>query len=190
MKLAEFRKLIREEVRAVVYKQQLNEGNLGDFLSRIKLAATKAANNNFDKAVEYIDIEKLKARPIQPDMINKAQKDIEAQSQQLSEGFMDNVRKFATTGAKIGIGGSLFSGITAIGASLEYLDRSFHQWYYQTIQGMAKSDVMKIMIDLYGAKAAEASIWLKLGMYAFFAFFVIALLSIAVMRMTKKNKTL
>jgi hypothetical protein len=187
MKTSEFRKLIREEVQVVVYEQQLNEGKLGDFLNRIKSAATEAATKNYDNAAQFINIDKLKVQPIQPNSISKAQKDLETQSQQISEGFVDKVRKFAMVGAKLGVGGGLFSGITAIGSAGSYIDQSFNQWYYKTIQGMAESDVMKVMTDLYGARAAEASIWFKLGMYAFFAFFVITILSIAVLRMTKKS---
>ena len=54
---------------------------------------------------------------------------------------------------------------------------------------MAESDVMKIMIDLYGAKAAEQSIWLKLGSYAFFVFFTLATLSFIVAYATRKQPT-
>jgi hypothetical protein len=188
MKVSEFRKLIREETQVAVYKQQLNEGKLGDLLSRIKSAAMQAVTKNYDSAKQFVDIDKLKERPIQSNSINKVQKDLEVQSQQISEGFLDNVKKFAMRGAKVGVIGSAFSGITALGSAGEYLNQSFNRWYYETIQGMAESDVMKIMTDLYGAKAAEASIWFKLGTYAFFAFFVIALLSIITLKITKKNK--
>jgi hypothetical protein len=71
---------------------------------------------------------------------------------------------------------------------IQYLNSSFTKWYYTEIQKLAEPEVMKVMQDLGSAGQAEGSIWGKLGMYAFFIFFTIAVISLVAARMTQKPK--
>lgn len=188
MNKTEFRKLIREEIQHVVYEQQLTEGKLTDFFSKIKDAATKVAKDNYQDAMQHVDTNKLESKPLPTGILNKAQKELETKSQSIEEGFIDSIKKISAKGTLAGMYGSIGSGLLAASAGLSYLDATFNKWYYQYIQGMAESEVMKVMTDLYGAKAAEGSIWFKLGMYAFFVFFTIAVLSYITLRITSKIK--
>ena len=185
MKQSELRQLIKEEIQTAIFKQQLNENKLGEFLSSIKTAAIKAAKDNCQDAMNHVDTDKLKAEPLPSGLLDKAQRELQKEPQDINEG---RFRDFMEKGFKTGVYGSAISAITALSAGTDYLGMSFNKWYYNTIQGMAESDVMKVMTDLYGAKAAESSIWFKLGMYAFFIFFTIAILSIITLKLTKKNK--
>lgn len=181
------KQIIREEVQMAVFEQQLNESKLTDFFSKIKAAAVKAARSKYKDAVDHVDMEKLEAKPLPSGILDKAQKELEAKSSTIREGFLDSIKKFSVGGLVVGGFGSLFSGIASLAGGLQYINRSFDKWYYETIQGMAESDVMKIMIDMYGAQAAEGSIWFKLGMYAFFVFFTIAVLSLITIYIIKKT---
>ena len=187
MKLSQLKSLIKEEIQVAVFEQQLNESKLTDFFSKIKAAAVKTARANYKDAVNHVNIEKLEANPMPDGLLDKAQQELEAKSSTIQEGFIDTVKKFSVGGLVVGGFGSLFSGIASLAGGLQYIDRSFDKWYYETIQGMAESDVMKIMIDMYGAQAAEGSIWFKLGMYAFFVFFTIATLSLITIYIIKKT---
>ncbi len=71
---------------------------------------------------------------------------------------------------------------------IQYLDSSFTKWYYTEIQKLAEPEVMKVMQDIGKAGQAEGSIYGKLGMYAFFIFFTIAVISLVAARMTKGKK--
>ncbi len=162
----------------------IEEGKLGNFLNQIKTAAMKTAKNYFNDASGFVDIDKLEAEPIPTDILNKAEKELANKSQELSEGFKDNIAKFASGN----ILGAVVSGLTTLSTGLDYLDQRFTQWYYSTIQGMAEKDVMKVMVDTYGAKAAESSIWFKVGMYAFFVFFVLTILSLITLKIMNRKK--
>ena len=189
MKASELRKLIREEVQLTVFEQQLSEGKLSDFFGQIKAAATKAAKDSYQDAEKLIDMNKLASKPLPTNLISKAQSELETKSQALQEGFMDTIRNFSFKTFNAGLIGSAISALTALSAGMSYLDASFTKWYYEYIQEMAESDVMRVMTDLYGAKAAEGSIWFKLGTYAFLVFFVVTLLSLATLKLTRqKNK--
>jgi hypothetical protein len=189
MKATQFRTLIREEVQLAVFEQQLSEGKLSDFFGQIKAAATKAAKDSYQDAEKLIDMNKLASKPLPTNSISKAQSELETKSQALQEGFIDTIRNFSRKALHTGLMGSAVSAITALSAGMTYLDASFTKWYYEYIQGMAESEVMRVMTDLYGAKAAEGSIWFKLGAYAFLVFFVVTLLSIATLKLTRqKNK--
>ena len=185
MKTSELRQIIKEEIQTAIFKQRLNEGKLGDFFSGIKSAAINAAKANYQDAMNHVDVDKLEAKPLPSGLLDKAQSEIEMESQDLNEG---RLRDFIEKGMKTGVYGSAISALTALSAGTDYLEMSFNKWYYSAIQGMAEADVMKVMTDLYGAKAAESSIWFKLGMYAFFIFFTIAILSIIASKLTRKNK--
>ena len=71
---------------------------------------------------------------------------------------------------------------------IQYLDSSFTNWYYTEIQKLAEPQVMQVMQDLGKAGQAEGSLYGKLGMYAFFIFFTIAVISLVAARMTQKPK--
>jgi len=187
MKLSEFKSLIKEEVDLALFEHQLTEGKISDFLSKIKLAAMKAAKDNYSDAIAHIDVDKLKAEPMSISKLDKVQRELESQSQQISEGFVDKLKSFARKGFAIGAIGSVISGATVAVSAMNYLDYSFTKWYYTTIQGMAKPEVMKAMNDIYGAKVEESSIWFTFGMYVFSVFFVIALLSYASIRINKQK---
>ena len=187
MNKSDLKRIIKEEIQLVVFEQQLQESKLTDFLSKIKAVAVKAAKTNYEDAASHVNMEKLTAKPLPQGALEKAQMELEKDSQTLSEGFVDQIKQFAKGGLVGGGLGSVISGIVSIAGGLQYIDRSFNQWYYKTIQGMAESDVMKIMVDLYGAQATEGSIWFKLGMYAFFVFFTIATLSFITLYIIKKT---
>ena len=193
MKVSELRQIIKEETQVVLFEQQLQEGKLGDFLNKIKAAALKAAQDNYQDAIKHIDTDKATSKPLPAGLLAKAQGEIEMKSQNINEGFVDTIRKYATKGRNIGLVGSVTSAITALSAAAQYLESSFSTWYYSTIQGLADTEVTRIISDLYGADAMrssadmiEGSIWFKLGMYAFVAFFVIAVVSIAAGKLIKK----
>jgi len=187
MKKSELNQLIKEEIQLAVFEQQLTESKLTDFLSKIKAAAVKAAKANYEEASNHVNIDNLTTKPLPQGAMEKAQMELETDSQSLNEGFVDRLKQFAKGGLLGGGIGSFVSGILSVAGGLQYIDRSFNQWYYKTIQGMAESDVMKIMVDMYGAQAAEGSIWFKLGMYAFFVFFTIATLSFITLYIIKKT---
>jgi len=187
MKKLELKELIKEEIQLAVFEQQLTESKLTDFLSKIKAAAVKAAKANYEEASNHVNIDNLTTKPLPQGAMEKAQMELETDSQSLNESFVDRLKQFAKGGLLGGGIGSFVSGILSVAGGLQYIDRSFNQWYYKTIQGMAESDVMKIMVDMYGAQAAEGSIWFKLGMYAFFVFFTIATLSFITLYIIKKT---
>jgi len=187
MKKSELRQIIKEEIQSIVLKNHLNEGKFINFLDKIKTAAIKAAKMNYQEAINVVDVDALSSKPLPPGLLDKAKAELDMKSQTLNEGFMDTVRKFATGGLKVGGFGSLVTGLSTLSAASDYVDMSFNKWYYETIQGMAKADVMKVMVDLYGAKATESSMYMNLGMYAFFVFFVIAVLSFITIKITNNK---
>ena len=98
MKLTEFRKLIREEVQVAVFEQQLTEGTLGDFLSKVKAAAVATARTNYQDAMDHVNVDKLVAKPLPTGILNKAQRELEIKSQSIDEGFIDTIRNFSLAG--------------------------------------------------------------------------------------------
>ncbi len=163
---------------------------MGDFFGQIRELATKAAEKHYKDAAEHIDVAKLEKYPLKGSEINSAQKELEKQSFNIDEGFLDSLKNLTMKSFKTGLYGSIITGSVALSAGLNYIDATFNKWYYQYIQGMAESDVMKVMTDLYGAKAAEGGIWFKIGLYAFFVFFTLAVLSYITARIihaTTKN---
>ena len=187
MKKSELRQLIREELQLAVFEQQMSESKLSNFFSQIKIAATKAANANYQDAEKFIDMDKLASKPLPTDLLNKAQNELETKSQALNEGFVDTIRNLSRKTFAASAIGTIAGATLALSSGMSYLDATFNKWYYQYIQGMAESEVMRVMTDTYGAKAAEGSIWFKLGMYAFLVFFVVALVSKAMFKLTNKK---
>jgi hypothetical protein len=104
------------------------------------------------------------------------------------EGFSAAINKIAV---KLGTGATRMGIITALVSMsgwIQYLNSTFTRWYYTEIQKLAEPEVMKVMQDLAKAGQAEGSIWAKFGMYAFFIFFTIAVISLVAARMTQKPK--
>ena len=185
-----FESFVNEDLELAFYTQGLNEGKMGDFFGQIRELATKAAEKHYEGAAEHIDVAKLEKYPLKGSEINSAQKELEKQSFNIDEGFLDSLKNLTMKSFKTGLYGSIITGSVALTAGLNYIDATFNKWYYQYIQGMAESDVMKVMTDLYGAKAAEGGIWFKIGLYAFFVFFTLAVLSYITARIihaTTKN---
>lgn len=185
-----FEQFTNEDLELAFYTQGINEGKMGDFFGQIRELATKAAEKHYEDAAEHIDVAKLEKYPLKGSEINSAQKELEKQSFNIDEGFLDSLKNLTIKSFKTGLYGSVITGSVALSAGLNYIDATFNKWYYQYIQGMAESDVMKVMTDLYGAKAAEGGIWFKIGLYAFFVFFTLAVLSYITARIihaTTKN---
>jgi predicted RND superfamily exporter protein len=110
------------------------------------------------------------------------------QQNDLDEDLKSAINKIAV---KLGTGATMMGIITALVSMsgwIQYLDSSFTKWYYSEIEKLAEPTVMQIMQDLGKAGQAEGSIWGKLGMYAFFIFFTIAVISLVAARMTKSKK--
>jgi hypothetical protein len=82
----------------------------------------------------------------------------------------------------------IITAFISISGWIQYLDSSFTKWYYSEIQHLAEPEVMKVMQDMGKAGQAEGSVWAKLGMYAFFIFFTIAVISMIAARLTNKTK--
>jgi hypothetical protein len=172
-----FESFVNEDLELAFYTQGINEGKMGDFFGQIRELATKAAEKHYEGAAEHIDVAKLEKYPLKGSEINSAQKELEKQAFNIDEGFLDSLKNLTMKSFKTGLYGSIITGSVALSAGLNYLEATFNKWYYQYIQGMAESEVMKVMTDLYGAKAAEGSIWFKIGLYAFFVFFTLAVLA-------------
>jgi hypothetical protein len=110
------------------------------------------------------------------------------QQNDLDEDLKSTINSLAV---KLGTGATMMGIITALVSMsgwIQYLDSSFTKWYYTEIQKLAEPEVMKVMQDLGSAGQAEGSIYGKLGMYAFFIFFTIAVISLVAARMTQKPK--
>jgi hypothetical protein len=119
--------------------------------------------------------------------MNKATSALLQQSE-MNEDLKSTINKIAV---KLGTGATMMGIITALVSMsgwIQYLDSSFTKWYYSEIQKLAEPEVMKVMQDIGKAGQAEGSIYGKLGMYAFFIFFTIAVISLVAARMTKRSK--
>ena len=121
------------------------------------------------------------------DAMNKATSALLQQSE-INEDLKSVINKIAV---KLGTGSTMLGIITALVSMsgwIQYLDSSFTNWYYTEIQKLAEPQVMQVMQDLGKAGQAEGSLYGKLGMYAFFIFFTIAVISLVAARMTQKPK--
>jgi hypothetical protein len=166
----------------------LNEG-LGDSIKKIRNLAIKMASIKYDRAKSHLNIDNIASSDDfnGKDAMNKATAAL-LQQNDLDEDLKATINKIAV---KLGTGATMLSIITALvsmGGWIQYLDSSFTKWYYTEIQKLAEPEVMKAMQDLGRAGQAEGSIYGKLGMYAFFIFFTIAVISLVAARMTQKRK--
>jgi hypothetical protein len=166
----------------------LNEG-LGDSIKKIRNLAIKMASTKFDRAKSHLNIDKIASADEfdGTDAMNKATSAL-LQQTDLDEDLKSAINKIAV---KLGTGATMMGIITALVSMsgwIQYLDSSFTKWYYTEIQKLAEPEVMKVMQDLGRAGQAEGSIYGKLGMYAFFIFFTIAVISLVAARMTKATK--
>jgi hypothetical protein len=166
----------------------LNEG-LGDSIKKIRNLAIKMASIKYDRAKSHLNIDNIASSDDfnGKDAMNKATAAL-LQQNDLDEDLKATINKIAV---KLGTGATMLSIITALvsmGGWIQYLDSSFTKWYYTEIQKLAEPEVMKVMQDLGRAGQAEGSIYGKLGMYAFFIFFTIAVISLVAARMTQKPK--
>ena len=106
----------------------------------------------------------------------------------MNEDLKSTINKFAVNvGSKSALG-AIISAVLTAGSWAQYAEASFSQWYYTEIQRLAEPEVMKVMQDIYGAQAAEGSLWAKLGMYAFFIFFTIAVVMFVSAKITQNRK--
>jgi hypothetical protein len=171
-----------------VNETTLNEG-LGDSIKKIKNLAIKMATTKYDRAKSHLNVDKIASAEEfnGTDAMNKATAAL-LQQNDLDEDLKSAINKIAV---KLGTGSTMLSIITALVSMsgwIQYLDSSFTKWYYTEIQKLAEPEVMKVMQDLGRAGQAEGSIYGKLGMYAFFIFFTIAVISLVAARMTQKPK--
>jgi hypothetical protein len=171
-----------------VAETALNEG-FGDSIKKIRALAIKMASTKYDRAKSHLNIDKIASADDfnGKDAMNKATTAL-LQQNDLDEDLKSAINKIAV---KLGTGATMMGIITAfisISGWIQYLDSSFTKWYYTEIQHLAEPEVMKVMQDIGKAGQAEGSIWAKLGMYAFFIFFTIAVISIVAARLTNKTK--
>ena len=170
-----------------VNETTLNEG-LVSSIAKIKNLAIKMASSKFDRAKSHLNIDKIAMGKFNPkDAMDKASSALASQTD-LDEDLKSAINKIAV---KLGTGatmGGIITALISMSGWIQYLDSSFTQWYYSEIQKLAEPEVMKVMQDMGKAGQAEGSIWGKLGMYAFFIFFTIAVISLVAARMTQKPK--
>ena len=171
-----------------VNETTLNEG-FGDSIKKIKSLAIKMASTKYDRAKSHLNIDKIASADKfdGSDAMNKATSAL-LQQNDLDEDLKSAINKIAV---KVGGSSTMMAIITAfisVSGWIQYLDSSFTKWYYSEIQKLAEPEVMKIMQDMGKAGQAEGSVWAKLGMYAFFIFFTIAVISIVAARLTKTTK--
>ena len=167
---------------------QMNEG-FGDAISKIRNLAVKMASTKFDRAKSHMNLDKIASsgKFNGSDAMNKATSAL-LQQTEMNEDLKSAINKIAV---KLGTGATMMGIITALVSMsgwIQYLDSSFTKWYYTEIQKLAEPEVMKVMQDLGRAGQSEGSIYGKLGMYAFFIFFTIAVISLVAARMTKGKK--
>jgi hypothetical protein len=171
-----------------VSENTLNEG-FGDSIKKIRNLAIKMASTKYDRAKSHLNIDNIASAEDfnGTDVMNKATAAL-LQQDDLDEDLKATINKIAV---KLGTGATMMSIITALvsmGGWIQYLDSSFTKWYYTEIQHLAEPEVMKVMQDIGKAGQAEGSIYGKLGMYAFFIFFTIAVISLVAARLTKATK--
>jgi len=145
------------------------------------------ASTKFDRAKSHLDIDKIASSDEfdGKDVMNKATSAL-LQQTEMNEDLKSAINKIAV---RLGTGSTMLGVITALVSMsgwIQYLDSTFTKWYYSEIQKLAEPEVMKVMQDLGRAGQAEGTFYGKLGMYAFFIFFTIAVISLVAARMTSK----
>ena len=171
-----------------VNETTLNEG-FGDSIKKIRNLAIKMASTKYDRAKSHLNLDKIASADNfnSKDAMNKATTAL-LQQNDLDEDIKSAINKIAV---KLGTGATMMGIITALismSGWIQYLDSTFTKWYYTEIQKLAEPEVMKVMQDLGRAGQVEGSMWGKFGMYAFFIFFTIAVISLVAARMTKAKK--
>jgi hypothetical protein len=171
-----------------VNENTLNEG-FGDSIKKIRNLAIKMASTKYDRAKSHLNLDKIASADDfdSKDAMNKATAAL-LQQKNLDEDLKSAINKIAV---KLGTGATMLGVITAlvsVSGWIQYLNSTFTRWYYSEIQKLAEPQVMDIMQSMGKAGQAEGSIWGKLGMYAFFIFFTIAVISLVAARMTQKPK--
>jgi hypothetical protein len=171
-----------------VNENTLNEG-FGDSIKKIRNLAIKMASTKYDRAKSHLNLDKIAAADAfdGKDAMNKATSAL-LQQKDLDEDLKSAINKIAV---KLGTGATMMGIITAlvsVSGWIQYLNSTFTRWYYSEIQKLAEPQVMDIMQSMGRAGQAEGSIWGKLGMYAFFIFFTIAVISLVAARMTQQPK--
>jgi hypothetical protein len=171
-----------------VNETTLNEG-FGDSIKKIRNLAIKMASTKYDRAKSHLNLDKIASDDDfnGKDAMNKATAAL-LQQKDLDEDLKATINKIAV---KLGTSATMMGVITALismSGWIQYLNSTFTRWYYSEIQKLAEPEVMEIMQSMSRAGQAEGSIWGKLGMYAFFIFFTIAVISLVAARMTQKPK--
>jgi hypothetical protein len=181
-------KVVASKIKESVNENTLNEG-FGDSIKKIRNLAIKMASTKYDRAKSHLNLNKIAAADTfdGKDAMNKATSAL-LQQKDLDEDLKSAINKIAV---KLGTGATMMGIITAlvfVSGWIQYLNSTFTRWYYSEIQKLAEPQVMDIMQSMGRAGQAEGSIWGKLGMYAFFIFFTIAVISLVAARMTQKPK--
>jgi len=179
---------VSDEKMNPIKENTLNEG-FGDSIKKIRNLAIKMASTKYDRAKSHLNLDKIASADEfdGKDAMTKATAAL-LQQTEMNEDLKSAINKIAV---KLGTGATMMGIITALVSMsgwIQYLDSSFTKWYYSEIQKLAEPEVMQIMQDMGKAGQVEGSIWGKLGMYAFFIFFTIAVISLVAARMTQKPK--
>jgi hypothetical protein len=179
---------VMDHFKLTLESTQINEG-FGDAIKKIRNLAVRMASTKFDRAKSHLDIDKIASSNEfnGKDVMNKATSAL-LQQTEMNEDLKSAINKIAV---RLGTGSTMLGVITALVSMsgwIQYLDSTFTKWYYSEIQKLAEPEVMKVMQDLGRAGQAEGTFYGKLGMYAFFIFFTIAVISLVAARMTQKPK--
>jgi hypothetical protein len=179
---------VMDHFKLTLESTQINEG-FGDAIKKIRNLAVRMASTKFDRAKSHLDIDKIASSDEfdGKDVMNKATSAL-LQQTEMNEDLKSAINKIAV---RLGTGSTMLGVITALVSMsgwIQYLDSTFTKWYYSEIQKLAEPEVMKVMQDLGRAGQAEGTFYGKLGMYAFFIFFTIAVISLVAARMTQKPK--
>ena len=179
---------VMDHFKLTLESTKIDEG-FADTIKKIRNLAIKMASTKYDRAKSHMNLDKIASADDfnGNDVMNKATSALLQQSE-INEDLKSTINKIAV---KLGTGSTMLGIITALVSMsgwIQYLDASFTQWYYSEIQKLAEPEVMKVMQDMGKAGQAEGSVWGKLGMYAFFIFFTIAVISLVAARLTKGSK--
>ncbi len=179
---------VMDHFKLTLESTKIDEG-FADTIKKIRNLAIKMASTKYDRAKSHMNLDKIASADDfnGKDVMNKATSALLQQSE-INEDLKSTINKIAV---KLGTGSTMLGIITALVSMsgwIQYLDSSFTKWYYSEIQKLAEPQVMQVMQDLGKAGQAEGSLYGKLGMYAFFIFFTIAVISLVAARMTQKPK--
>ncbi len=144
-------------------------------LKDIKSLALNAAKRYADEGEKYVNL-------------SGGEKGVKGPEMPLQEGLKDKIFSIAQKIVGPSAVGTILSGVTSIAGYLQYLDAKFNQWYYSVVLQKSKEEVMNVMQNFYGAQADEGSVWGKIGLYTFFVFFVISLISIVIAKKTQPKQ--